>query len=420
MGGPIREAPSPEALEAPVRAALRTIPLFARVDAESLRALAAAGKTVELGPGEAVVREGDPAYGLYSVLSGALRVSARGAGGAEVELRRLGAGESFGELALLDGGTRSASVETLTPCRLFTLERVAFLAALPRSPALLAAVLAGLTEAVRTSSQRVVREELEQRTLRAEMELERYRALTQLVAGVAHEINTPLGIVSTAASVVGRRASAAALIEAAGDPEARASLEDLRAAAALIEANVRRAHALIQSFKQLSVSQLVDTPETLSLPDTVEEIVGLFRIEARRAGLEIRVRNALPDGAAGTWVGHRGYLSQVLLNLLTNVERYAYPEGAGGAVEIEVAEAGDGKEDAFAVTVRDFGRGIAPDALPRVFEPFFTTGRGRGGTGLGMAIVHNVVTSALKGRVELTSEPGRGTAVTVTVPKTVP
>jgi signal transduction histidine kinase len=131
------------------------------------------------------------------------------------------------------------------------------------------------------------------------------------------------------------------------------------------------------------------------------------------------VRNALPAGA-GTWVGYRGYLTQVLLNLLTNAARYAYPGGAGGAVEIEIAAAGGGEEGAFAITVRDFGQGIAPEALPRVFEPFFTTGRGRGGSGLGMAIVHNVVTSALRGRVEVDAAPGRGTAVTVTVPQTVP
>ena len=405
----------------PALTVLRSIPLFARVGAAPLRALAAAGRTVEVGPGEIVVGAGAAAGRLYSVLAGELRVSARGADGVVVELCRLGAGESFGELAVLDGGARPATVEALTPCRLFALDREAFLAALPRSPALLASVLAGLTESVRAGSQRVVAEELEQRALRAEMEREKYRALTELVAGVAHEINTPLGIVVTAASVVGRRASAEALTAAAaGDPEARSALDDLRAAAALIDANIRRAHGLIQSFKQLSVSQLVDAREALSLPDAVAEIAALFRIEARRAGLELRVRDDLPDRAAAVWVGYRGYLTQVLLNLLTNVARYAYPEGAGGAVEIVVAAAGGGKEDRFAITVRDFGRGIAPDARPRVFEPFFTTGRGRGGTGLGLAIVHNVVTSVLQGEVELTSEPGQGTAVTLTIPKTVP
>ena len=169
---------------------LRSIPLFARVGAAPLRALAAAGRTIEVGPGEIVVGPGAGAGAgagrLYSVLDGELRVSARGADGVVVELCRLGAGETFGELAALDGGPRPATVETLTPCRLFALDREAFLAALPRSPALLAAVLAGLTESVRAGSQRVVAEELEQRALRAEMEREKYRALTELVAGVAH------------------------------------------------------------------------------------------------------------------------------------------------------------------------------------------------------------------------------------------
>jgi signal transduction histidine kinase len=129
------------------------------------------------------------------------------------------------------------------------------------------------------------------------------------------------------------------------------------------------------------------------------------------------VRNQLPDAAA--WLGYRGYLTHVLFNLLTNVVRYAYPDGAGGAVEIVIAADHGGKEEQFVLTVRDFGRGIAPSDLPRVFEPFFTTGRARGGTGLGLAIVHGIVTSGLQGMIDLGSEPGHGTTVTLRFPRAI-
>ncbi len=406
--------------EIPIRAALPAIPLFSDIAGELLRTVADAGMAVPFAAGQIVFREGDPGDSLYIVLTGELRSYKQLEDGTVVELPRAGPGDSFGELSLLDGGARSSSVQTLTPCQLFVLSRDAFLAALPGSPKLLSTVLANLVEHVRTSTEHLLRDELERRAIRAEMELEKYRALAQMVAGVAHEINTPLGIVNTAASIVKQRTRSESLARAAADPAAGGDLDDIREAVDLMTANVQRAHKLIRDFKQLSVSQITDTRETLSVVELVDDVVGLFKINARQAGLEIHVRNDLPDRAAASWTGYRGFLTQILLNLLTNVERYAYPEGTGGPVEILVAEDLSRQEAHFTVTVRDFGCGMAPEQAARVFEPFYTTGRGRGATGLGMAIVHNLVTSALKGSIEVTSEPGRGTAVAVSVPKTIP
>jgi Histidine kinase-, DNA gyrase B-, and HSP90-like ATPase/His Kinase A (phospho-acceptor) domain len=203
----------------------------------------------------------------------------------------------------------------------------------------------------------------------------------QMVAGVAHEINTPLGTVNTATSVVKGRLNAPVFAPLAGDPKASAAIEDVREAIDLIEGNIRRAHKLVQDFKQLSVGQIRDTKEMLDLVAVVEEVVGLFKINARQANLTIEIRNDLPDAAARAWLGYRGYLSQVLLNLLSNIERYAYPDGQGGRVEIAVAADSRRTDERFVITVSDFGRGIAADDLPRIFEPFFTTGRSKGGTG---------------------------------------
>ena len=127
--------------------------------------------------------------------------------------------------------------------------------------------------------------------------------------------------------------------------------------------------------------------------------------------VEVRDERAAPGSR---WTGYPGYLSQVLLNLLTNVERYAYAEGVEGRVEVDLAD--DRGGDGYVLTVRDFGQGIASDVLGQVFEPFFTTGRSRGGTGLGLTIVHNLVTTALQGTIEIESDVGRGTTVTIRLP----
>jgi signal transduction histidine kinase len=404
--------------DSPTRAVLPAIPLFSQLADEMLTAIADAGTAASFEAGHIVFRDGDPGDALYSVLAGELRSFKRIDDGSIVELGRLGPGDSFGEIAFLDGGARANTVQALTRCHVFRLTREAFLAALPNSPRLLSAVLGNLVAHVRASTERMLREELEQRTLRAEMEVERHRALTQMVAGVAHEINTPLGIVNTAASVVRQRIASGVVKGVLDEALSRDALGDIREAVDLIDVNIVRAHKLVENFKRLSVSQFTESREELSVVTVVEEAVQLFAINARQANLEMRVTNDLADASAATWVGYRGFLTQIVLNLLSNIERYAYPR-TGGAVEILVNDSPCGAEPCFTVTVRDFGCGMSPEALNRVFEPFYTTGRSKGGTGLGMTIVHNLVTAALKGQVTVASEPDRGTTVTLTFPKIV-
>jgi signal transduction histidine kinase len=342
---------------------------------------------------------------LFVVLDGALSVSVTDAPGERLELNTVSPGGYVGEIALLDGGPRSATVTGTQASELFVLSRSAFMRLLQASPELLSSVLENLTQMVRSSTERMVQQQLEQRVLRADMELARHRSLTEMVAGVAHEINTPLGIVRTAASVLRNRVASGAL-------------DDIEEASALIERNIERAHRLVEDFKKLSVSQVSDTHQSLDLVGVVEEVVELFAISARQAGLRVVVNDRVSSAEGRkTWLGYRGRLSQVLLNLLTNVERYAYPDGAGGEVEIDIAPE---LEDGFVVTVRDAGRGIAADELPRVFDPFFTTGRARGGTGLGLAIVHSLVCDGLGGSIDITSQLGAGTTVTIHLPRVSP
>jgi signal transduction histidine kinase len=396
---------------------LASIPLFASLPADELVALAERGQVRSLPAGCTVVQEGDSADALYVLLAGSARVYKRHADGGETQLAEQHAGSYFGELALLDGQPRSAWVVTTSLVELFVLPRADFLDLLPRAPHALGVLFARLSADVRQRSQDLFEEELRRRQVQTEMELARYRALGQMVAGVAHEVNTPLGIVSTAVSMVSKRIGSPNFQALRGhDPELDETLEDLREATALMERNINRAHRLINDFKKLAAGQLVDQKEMLLLPEVVQEVVDLFKIEARKAQLSVEVRSTLASPEAGQWEGYRGLLTQVLMNLLTNVQRYAYPDGRGGAVEVLVSTPGEG----FVIQVRDFGVGIPPEVLDQVFSPFFTTGRGRGGTGLGLAIVQNIVVDGLKGKVDIASTLGNGTTVTVHVPRVVP
>jgi signal transduction histidine kinase len=126
------------------------------------------------------------------------------------------------------------------------------------------------------------------------------------------------------------------------------------------------------------------------------------------------VQDSLKQGRA--WLGYPGYLTQIIINFLTNIERYAYPNKKGGKVIINLSDQQQNNQDYFVITVTDFGQGISSESLAKIFDPFFTTGRMQGGTGLGLAIVHNLITNILKGSIQAQSELGKGTSFCITLP----
>jgi signal transduction histidine kinase len=397
---------------------LKKVPFFAHLADAELAHVASLGKTWSLPADQIVFNEGDLSHTMYVVLSGQAKVFRRDEQGHEVVLLALTEGDYFGEFALLDDRPRSAAAVTLTACEFFVLDQQAFMSLLaPANTQMAQSVFAALVSRLRETSRKYVQDELAKQALQASMEIERHRSIAQLVAGVAHEVNTPLGIINTAASIVEHRLKTVQGL--AHDEETRAAVADMREAAQLIQGNIARAHKLVEDFKKVSVSQIVDTKERMVLREAVAEIVGLFKATARQANLTIEVKDLLPEGSS-EWLGYRGYLSQVILNLLTNVERYAYPQGNGGKVEVTLTASNYALPPRFTLRVRDFGVGIAPEHLPKVCEPFFTTGRDKGGTGLGMAMVYNLVTGPLQGQLEIASERGQGTLVTVAFPQKIP
>jgi signal transduction histidine kinase len=234
------------------------------------------------------------------------------------------------------------------------------------------------------------------------VEQEKLAALGSLVAGVAHEVNTPVGVALTAASAMS--SYTAQLVQALGAPKvSRSDLVNLASrlndAAALIEQNLHRAAELIGNFKQLAVDQGSEHVSTLALKDYVQGLVSAHSPELRKAGITVQVdidhlmRPRLPPGK----------FSQVLSNLLMNAARHAYPDGQGGPVAISARAADGWLEIEFA----DQGVGLASGVRERIYEPFFTTKRGQGGSGLGMHIVYTIM-QQMGGTVDVHSEPGAG------------
>lgn len=398
-------------------ASLRSISLFQHFGEKQLQQMVALGDSRSVAAHVTLFEQGDVADSLYVILKGAVKVYGKNpAGGDEVELSTLEKGAFFGEVALVDGGTRSATIRTIDDCEFFVLNRSGFIQTLTRSPELLSEVLADISGKIRSSNEKIFKQMLERQKVQSEMEIERHRSLAQMVAGVAHEINTPLGIVNVSASMITENLTPDLLAQIS-DEEMRMTLEDIHEAAQLMQSNIARANKLIQTFKSISVSQITDTLEEVELPHLLEEIVDLFKIKAKQSGIQVQIR-LNPELETARWQGYPGYLSQILLNLLSNIERYAYPDGIGGKVEVRL---GPDPERAghFLLEVEDFGQGMPAEHAAKVFDVFFTTGRNKGGTGLGMSIVHNLVTTAMQGQISLRSTLGQGTCIAISLPESI-
>jgi signal transduction histidine kinase len=245
---------------------------------------------------------------------------------------------------------------------------------------------------------------------------EKMAALGSLVAGVAHEINTPIGTALTAASHLEERTrDFRALFESGKLRKADAEryIDTATEASQIMTATIGRASELIQSFKQVAVDQSTDERRQFGLRAYIHEVLLSLRPRLKQTQHEVVVE--CPGDLAID--SHPGALSQVLTNLIMNSLIHGFAEGDAGTITIAVLP-----EDDEMVTIRysDTGRGIPEKHRSRIFEPFFTTKRGSGGTGLGLHIVYNIVTQRLGGTITLNSAEGRGAAFILRIPQTAP
>jgi len=240
---------------------------------------------------------------------------------------------------------------------------------------------------------------------------EKMASLGGLVAGVAHEINTPVGIGVTAASHLEDKTKAM-LEEFRAGALKRASLEEFLGvcdeSTHMILANLRRAAELIRSFKQVAVDRSTEERRVFLLRSYFEQVLLSLRPHLKKTAIVVELAcddKVEIDSYPGVW-------SQILTNLVLNALQHAYEPGQAGRIKITATLEPERLRFIFA----DDGKGIAPENLNLIFEPFFTTYRQKGGTGLGLSIVYNLVTQTMGGTIHVASELGQGTVFSIMVP----
>ncbi len=240
---------------------------------------------------------------------------------------------------------------------------------------------------------------------------EKMAALGELVAGVAHEINTPVGVGVTAASFLEAKTGEFKKIYDAGELK-RSDLENflrvVEEVSRSILINMERAAELISSFKQVAVDQSSETRRRFNLKEYIDEILLSLRPRYKKTGHAINVHcdetielNSYP-----------GVFSQILNNLIMNSLIHGFEEMDSGRIEMEISCS----DNLVTFIYRDNGKGMTSEQKEKVFDPFYTTRRTKGGTGLGMSILFNLVTQTLNGSIDCQASEGAGVVFTMTFP----
>jgi signal transduction histidine kinase len=244
---------------------------------------------------------------------------------------------------------------------------------------------------------------------------EKLAALGGLVAGVAHEVNNPIGISLTVASSFARRCEDFVKEVQAG-PLRRTRLEEFldqnRDAANQLVSNLQRAGELVHSFKQVAVDRSLADRRQFDLRESTDQIVASLRPVLKKSQIALRLN--VPAGI--TMDSYPGSYGQVLTNLFLNSVVHAFPQGHTGSITVEGRQDGEHVD----IYVSDDGIGMTEEIQRRAFDPFFTTRRSQGGTGLGLHIIFNLVTQQLGGRLTFESRLGWGTRFRISIPCVAP
>ncbi len=249
------------------------------------------------------------------------------------------------------------------------------------------------------------------------VESEKLASLGRLVAGVAHELNTPLGNSLTVVSSLEDRYKALDEMLQSNAPMRRSLLEDLvrdtRRGQDILQRNVQKAADLVRDFKQVAIDQTTDLRRDFELARVVEDV--LIMVEPSFKHTPFIIKTELVPGLAMN--SYPGSLGQVLTNLLINALVHGFEGKTQGLVTITCAKL---SADEVELSISDDGRGMDESVRRRIFDPFFTTKLGTGGSGLGMHIVHNIVTNVLGGQIEVFSSPGQGARMMIRLPTVAP
>jgi len=240
---------------------------------------------------------------------------------------------------------------------------------------------------------------------------EKMVALGGLVAGVAHEINTPIGVSVTAASYLSEKSEELMGLYQEGKlkrTDMQSYFESSSETIKILSLNLKRASDLINSFKQIAVDQSVEEKRRFKVKEYINEV--LLSLNPKLRKTKIKASVMCPDDLE--IYGHPGSLSQIVTNLVMNSLTHAYNDGDTGEITINIYL----EDNIVNFIYSDDGSGIEQKNIGKIFDPFYTTRRGRGGTGLGLNVVYNIVTQEYSGNIKCTSEPNMGTTFTIKFP----
>jgi signal transduction histidine kinase len=243
------------------------------------------------------------------------------------------------------------------------------------------------------------------------VESERMASLGGLVAGITHDINTPLGVSVTAASFLKERLSNLKqdFEDSSLTSKSMASfIDEADQTAKLLLNNLGRASDLIASFKQVAVDQTSENERDFDLGEYIEEVLQSLKSGYKQTKHNITVQ--CPPKLVVTCAP--GAIAQIVTNLIVNSLNHAFEDKAVGNINLNIETV----DDQVIMHFEDDGKGLTKDELSQLFDAFFTTKRGAGGSGLGTHIVYNLVTQSLNGKIDAQSEPGKGLRYTISFP----
>lgn len=243
---------------------------------------------------------------------------------------------------------------------------------------------------------------------------EKMASLGALVSGVAHEVNTPLGNAVTGSTIIKKEAQALNLALRDGSLKKstlESSLECIEQTSKLLYNSVNSAADLIKSFKRISVDQSIEDKREFDLVEYVGEVFLAFHNKLKHIPVEVEIIS--PQRVIIT--SYPGVFAQILNNFIQNSIMHGFEKKTGSAkIILQITEL----EDSFELIYSDNGIGMDEELRAKAFDPFVTTKRNAGGTGLGLNIVYNLVNQKLKGSLNLETAVGKGVKFTITIPKT--
>lgn len=244
---------------------------------------------------------------------------------------------------------------------------------------------------------------------------EKLASLGQLLAGIAHEINTPVGVGVTASSFLRTQISKLKDMVASGEidkDDFNSIINNIDESGKLILSNLDRAAGLIHSFKQTSADQISEEKRSFEIGKVLSDTMLTLHPKLKST----RIKHAINCPEGFTIKSYPGAISQIVTNLVMNSLMHAFDKNDEGNINISVERIGN---ESVVISFSDDGKGIPKNMQKKIFDPFVTTKRAKGGTGLGLNIVFNIVNKVLQGKIHCESNEGKGTIFTITMPQEI-